>query len=111
MDTWEERMAAKAKARQIVREAEEATRRAAEEAAARAELDATFPAVQGEDEVLLMADGPFREHYGHRTHAHYGFGAKCSCGAMLGLGSIIVDPDTPPLPPCPVCVARGITPL
>lgn len=108
MDTWEERMSAKAKARQVVQEAEEAARRAADEAAARAELDAAFPAVPGEDEVIIALDGIWREHHGHRTHAHFGLGTMCSCGAMLGLASVVVHPDDPPLPPCPVCMARGI---
>lgn len=104
MTTWEERMADAAFARREAAEAAEREREAAEEA----RLDAEFPALPGEDGVLT--DPPYfvgYEHKGHRTHWH-GPVSICSCGAVMGVVCFIPEPDAPPSPPCPVCIARGL---
>jgi hypothetical protein len=98
VSTWEERMAERAAQRRVVAEAEEACAEAAEQA----RLSAEFPAVKGEWD-WVETDGP---HRGHRRHGHNGH-VMCSCGEIVGVGCVAIDPDNPP-DPCPVCVARGI---
>lgn len=49
---------------------------------------------------------PGYPHAGHYTHSHYFHGNAlwCSCGQMLGIFSIALSVDMPPVPPeCPVC--------
>ncbi len=100
-------MAAAAAVRREAREAAGRERLEAE----RARLDAGFPALPGEGDV--MGDPPYflgREHRGHRSHRHpwHGNGIICSCGAVLGCFSIALTGDEPEPEPCPVCIARGI---
>jgi hypothetical protein len=103
MSTWEERMAARAKERQIAAEAAKGTRQAEEYARLAAEAGLPLP---GEDEDL----GNYAGHEGHRTHMHdsHGGSVVCQCGAFLGLTTFVPDWDNWPPPPCPVCAARGI---
>lgn len=89
-------------------------RRAAAEAARRepaerkrAELDAAFPPLPGED-AWVDPEGP---HAGHRSHMCWDYPGSfmCSCGELAGGCFSFVLPDEP-LPPCGICLARGISP-
>ena len=106
MSTWEERMSAKAKARMAVAEAEEAAR----EAAWRAQLEADNPPAHPDESGPSEWRG-HEGHYSHWTPAH-GNTIKCSCGAIVGCFTVVIDEDTPPPPDhCEICELRGLTPL
>lgn len=105
-------MAANAKARAAAQEAEDAARKAAEQA----ELDRAFPALPGEDDIITGNWFPGApDHAGHRTHQHpfHGlFNVYCSCGAFLyaAVPCFVVEEGYEPPPPpdhCPICRARG----
>lgn len=101
-DSWEDRMAGRAKARREVRE--EAERVALE--AERAALEAGNPALSGESDLI-----EYGEHKGHRTHIFFpwhGNGVFCQCGALMGCFTVVIEGDGPDRVPCPVCIARGV---
>ena len=101
MSTWEERMASRAAFRSARTEAERLQREELEQTRLRAE----FPPVEGEYD-WAETEG---EHRGHRAHTHHGI-VMCQCGEVLGIGSIVIDPEDWPLGECTVCAARGILP-
>lgn len=103
MSTWEERMSAKAKARMAAAEAENIAREAARRAKLREDNPPVHPGETGPVE--------WREHEGHYTHwtpAH-GNRVMCSCGALSGCFTVVIDENTPPPPDhCEICELRGL---
>lgn len=94
-------MAAKAKVRRVIAEAEEATRDAARLAALREANPPAHP-----DENGPISTGEHAGHYTHWRPAH-GNGEVCSCGAIVGCFSVAVGSDDPPPPEeCDICDAR-----
>lgn len=95
MSTWEERMSQR-----------HAERQRAREQVRHDHLDREYPRVHPrESEPWDCAS-----HQGHRTHidAWHGNTVMCSCGASMGIFSIVVEAFVPSPQPCPICVARGI---
>ena len=101
MSTWEERMAHRARDRQIAGEAAEGAREAEEYLRAATEN----PPLEGEFGPLDYE--PHRGHWQHVHPAHIGF-VVCQCGERMGVYSYV--PGGTPPEPCPVCAARGIAP-
>jgi hypothetical protein len=79
------------------------------EAEDQARLSVEFPAVEGEHDYV-ETEG---EHRGHRWHGHplHALVTVCSCGARELSDCAAITLDMPRDRACPVCVARGVSPV
>jgi hypothetical protein len=96
-------MSERARERSARQHAEETREESARRTAIVAEAERNFPALPGESEEVIA----WGEHIGHRSHTHVNT-TVCSCGAVLGVFSVVIEDGWCPPDHCPICRARGV---